>query len=73
MKNINSVGLFDDHFLMEKLTKLGDPLQKQSNYINWDIFKAPLYKAFSDEAKEMSKGGRPSFNKLVLFKVIAIK
>ena len=28
MKNINPLGLFDDHFLMEKLNKLGDPLQK---------------------------------------------
>ncbi len=40
MKNVNPLGLFDDHFLMEKLTKLGDPLQKLSNYIDWDIFKA---------------------------------
>lgn len=37
MKNINPVGLFEDHFLMEKLTKLGDPLQNLSNYINRDI------------------------------------
>jgi len=73
MKNINPVGLFDDHFLMEKLTKLGDPLQKLSNYINWDIFKSPLDKAFSDEAKDMSKGGRPSFNKLVLFKALLVQ
>jgi hypothetical protein len=28
MKYKNHPGLFDDHFLMEKLTKLGDPLQK---------------------------------------------
>jgi len=28
MKYINPLGLFDNHFLMEKLTKLGDPLQK---------------------------------------------
>jgi hypothetical protein len=49
---------------MEKLTKLGDPLHKLSNYINWDIFKAALDKAFSNEAKDMSKGGRPPFNKL---------
>lgn len=73
MKNINPVGLFDDHFLMEKLTKLGDPLQKLSNYINWDIFKSPLDKAFSDEAKDMSKGGRPSFSKLVLFKALLVQ
>ena len=32
MKNINELGLFDDQFLMEKLTKPGDPLQK--NWIN---------------------------------------
>ncbi len=37
MKNINSLGLFDDQFLMEKLTKLGDPLQKLNKYIHWNI------------------------------------
>jgi hypothetical protein len=28
MKNINPLGLFDDHFLLEALSKLDDPLQK---------------------------------------------
>ena len=73
MKNVNSLGLFDDHFLMEKLTKLGDPLQKLSNYIDWNIFKAPLDKAFADETKDRSKGGRPPFDKLVLFKALLIQ
>ncbi len=73
MKNVNPLGLFDDHFLMEKLTKLGDPLQKLSNYIDWDIFKAPLDKAFADETKDRSKGGRPPFDKLVLFKALLIQ
>ena len=41
MKNINPLGLFDDQFLMEKLTKLGDPLQKLSEYIDWRIFEGP--------------------------------
>ena len=27
MKNINPLGLFDDQFIFEKLTKLGDPLE----------------------------------------------
>ncbi len=73
MKNVNSLGLFDDHFLMEKLTKLGDPLQKLSNYIDWNIFKSPLNKAFADETKDRSKGGRPCFDKLVLFKALLIQ
>lgn len=28
MKNINPLSFFDDQFLMGKLTKLGDPLEK---------------------------------------------
>ena len=28
MKNINPLGLFDEHFLLERLTKLKDPLVK---------------------------------------------
>ena len=35
MKNKNPLGLFEDHFFMEKLTKLGDPLQKLNDYIDW--------------------------------------
>lgn len=73
MKNINPLGLFDDHFLMEKLTKLGDPLQRLNDYINWNIFNAPLDKAFNEEAKDRSKGGRPSFDKLLMFKALIIQ
>ena len=39
MKNINPLGLFDEHIIMEKLTKLSDPLQKLNDYIDWKIFK----------------------------------
>ncbi len=42
MKNINPLGLFDDHFLLETLSKLGDPLLKLNEYIDWNIFKSPL-------------------------------
>lgn len=73
MKNISPIGLFDDHFLIEKLTKLGDPLQKLNNYIDWNIFKVTIEKAFGDEAKDLSKGGRPPFDKLVLFKALLIQ
>ena len=67
MKNVNPLGLFDDQFLMEKLTKLGDPLQKLSNYIDWDIFKAPLKKAFVDETKRPVKRWTPLFRQVGTF------
>ncbi len=35
MKNINPPGLFDDYFIMEKLTKPGDPLQKLNEFISY--------------------------------------
>ena len=73
MKNINSPGLFDDHFLLETLSKLGDPLQKLSEYIDWSIFESPLDQAFSNETKDLLKGGRPPFSKLVLFKALIIQ
>lgn len=73
MKNINPLGLFDEHFLMEKLTKLGDPLKKLSDYIDWDIFRIPLEKAFESEQTEKSKGGRPPFDKLMMFKSLIIQ
>jgi len=73
MKNINPLGLFDDHFLLEKLTKLGDPLQKLSDYIDWDIFRMPLEKAFENESKDFSKGGRPPFDKLMMLKGLIIQ
>jgi len=73
MKNVNPLGLFDDHFLMEKLTKLGDPLQKLNEYINWNIFKAPLEVAFKNDKVDKSKGGRPPFDKLMMFKALIIQ
>lgn len=73
MKNINPLGLFDDHFLMEKLTKLGDPLQKLNEFIDWRIFESPLNEAYKDEDKDLSKGGRPPFDRLMLFKALIIQ
>jgi transposase, IS5 family len=73
MKNINPLGLFDDHFLMEKLTKLGDPLHKLDNYINWNIFKNPLDKAFEEDMPDGTKGGRPAFDKLMMFKALIVQ
>jgi transposase, IS5 family len=73
MKNINSLGLFDDHFLMEKLAKLGDPLQKLNKYIDWSIFEKPINEAFRIDEKDLTKGGRPPFSKLVLFKAPLIQ
>jgi len=71
MKNVNLPGLFDDHFLMDKLTKLGDPLQRLNKYIDWELFRDTLDRAFETDPK--AKGGRPPFDKLMMFKALVLQ
>ena len=54
MKNINEIGFFDDHFLLESLSKLGDPLEKLNKYIDWNIFEAVIKVAFEAKIKDPS-------------------
>ncbi len=49
MKNINPLGMLDEHFLPEKLTKLKDPLVKLEAHIDWMTISVKLYNRF--EAK----------------------
>jgi len=71
MKNINPPGFFDDHFLLEKLTKLGHPLQKLSQCIDFAVFRPVLITSFSQD--EAPKAGRPAFDRLMLFKALIIQ
>ncbi len=73
MKNINPLGLFDDHFLTEKLRKLGNPLEKLDKYIDWKIFEEAVNPPFDKQGKDIRKGGRPCYNKLMLFKALTIQ
>jgi len=73
MKNVDSLGLFDDHFLMEKLTKLGDPLLKLNKFNNWKILESPINEAFKNEDRDLSRESRLPFNRLILFKALIIQ
>jgi len=73
MHNTNPFGLFDEYFLLEKLSKLGDPLEKLDNFINWKIFNDLIDSAFYDDTKDPSKGGRTPYPKAMLFKGIIIQ
>jgi len=49
VKNINPPGFFDDHFLLENLTRLGDPLHKLSHCIDFAVFCPVLIAAFEQD------------------------
>jgi transposase, IS5 family len=73
MKNINPLGLFDDHFQLDKLTKLGDPLIVLNNHVAWKVFEDKLNEIFPYSEKGRSKGGRPAFNRLMMFKAFVLQ
>ncbi len=73
MKNINPLGLFDDYFLTQKLSKLGNPLEKLDRYIDWRIFKEPVNHSIDRQSDKGKKGGRPPYDRLMLFKALIIQ
>ena len=64
-------GFFDEDFKLEKISKLGDPLEKLNKAVNWEQFRSILDEAFEKEAK--GAGGRPSFDRVMMFKILVLQ
>ncbi|MEI6848358.1 MAG: IS5 family transposase [Chlorobiaceae bacterium] len=72
MKNINPLGLFDEHFLLERLTKLKDPLVKLEAHIDWKIF-VPILDVVFNKLENRSNAGRPPFDRVLMFKILILQ
>ena len=71
MKNINPLGLFDNQLLLQRLTKLKDPLVKLEAHIDWQLF-APILQALNKPSKRKNMG-RPPFDRLMMFKLLILQ
>lgn len=65
------MGLFDYEFRLEEINKKQPPLQKLNAVIDWELFRKPIEKALTIQAK--APGGRPPFDKLMMFKIIILQ
>ncbi len=65
------IGFWDESLRLEKLSQLGDSLERLNNAINWEIFRPTLNKVFKKEAK--GAGGRPPFDYLLMFKILVLQ
>lgn len=65
------MGLFDYEFRLEEINKKQPPLQKLNAVIDWELFRKPIEKALSVQAK--APGGRPPFDKLMMFKILILQ
>lgn len=62
---------YDREKKLEKISKMGDVLEKLNAVIDWNIFKKSLDEAIPRTYN--SKGGRPPYKNLLMFKVLVIK
>ena len=71
MSNKKSHSFFDEHFRLEKINTLKDPLVKLNAIIRWEDFRPIIDTAFS--VNDPSKGGRPNYDRVMMFKVLIIQ
>jgi len=55
---------------LNRLTKLGDPLEKINELIDWEMFREPIETAIR---KDMSKGGRPPYDAIMMYKITMLQ
>ena len=63
--------LFDEQFKLERISKLGDPLEKLHDAVDWELFRYTLDKHLVKEAK--GPGGRPNYDYVMMFKILILQ
>jgi transposase, IS5 family len=71
MRKNKARGLFEDQFRQEKITNMKDPLEQLNHFIRWGDFRPVIDKAFA--VTDPSLGGRPPFDRVMLFKVLVLQ
>ena len=66
-------GFFDADMRLIEITKQGDPLEKLDQNIDWEIFRPVLKKAMQASIKDISKGGRPPYDYVMMFKILILQ
>lgn len=67
---MKQIHLYGTETQLERLEKLGDPLVKINKVINWEMFRKTIEQAIR---KDMSKGGRPPFDAVLMFKIVMLQ
>ena len=63
--------LFEKAACLDKLTRLGDPLERLDKVIPWEMFRPTLSAA--PNCTVSSKGSRPPYNVILMFKILILQ
>lgn len=64
-------GFFDENDRLKEISRLGDPLERLNETVNWESFRHRLNLVFKKEAK--GPGGRPPFDYVMMFKILILQ
>jgi len=70
-KRHKDIGFFDQDIRLSKLSKLGDPLERLSKSIDFNVFRPLLEKGFYKETK--GKGGHLPYDYVLMFKILILQ
>ena len=70
-KRHKDYGFFDQDIRLSKLSKLGDPLEKLNNGVDFEMFRTFLVDSLAKEPN--GKGGRPAYDYVLMFKVLILQ
>lgn len=67
------IGFFDEEKRLDKLSELGDSLEKLNRVIDWEFFRPILNRDMKKMKKERKgPGGRPPYDYVLLFKILVL-
>jgi IS5 family transposase len=64
-------GFFDESNRLRRLSGMGDPLEKISQVVDFEMFRPLLNGVFKREGK--GQGGRPAFDHILMFKILLLQ
>jgi IS5 family transposase len=71
-KQTGRIGLFDKEATFEKLSKLGNPLEKLHKVIDFEMFRSELESNMLNHNKKSPAGCKP-FDVIMMFKILLLK
>ena len=70
-KTQGNIGLFDDEQTLEKLNDMGNPLDRLSGVIDFEMFRDILEKALHKD--KMTKAGAKPYDPVLMFKILVLQ
>src|SRR5690606_37692685 len=69
---MSQFGFFDHGNRLKSLSDFGDPLERLSAVINFEVFRWPLEQVFAFKSSNR-QGGRPPYDAVLIFKVLVLQ